>query len=88
MAAQGCFRAHQRVVADIEPQHLFLEHELGVLVELVVRHGHPCIVEDLPGIPRAAKEAEHALICLPAPGQGPVQHLFEDEAQTLARVAQ
>ncbi len=38
--------------------------------------------------PRAAEQAQHPLVGLSPPGQGPVEHLFEHQAQALARVAQ
>ena len=90
-AGQAALEPHQRVVADVEAEHLLLEGQPERLVELGVRDGDPGVGEPgrlaLGRLLQGGEEGHDPGVVLAAPLEGAVDDLLEGEAQALAGVA-
>ena len=90
VAAQRPLRAHHRVLAHVEAEHLLLEREPLRLPELGVGDLDALLEADAAPASGALEieEAHRPLLALLAARDGPVDDLLEHEEQTLARVTE
>ena len=88
VAGQSRFHAFQRMIAEVEPEHLLLEGQPNGFVELLGGDRHPGVVEQqFVAVAQIAEEAHDPLVGLAPASQGAVDDLFEHQAQPLARMA-
>src|SRR6478735_3456297 len=89
LAAQRRLGAEQRVVADVQAEHLLLELQPVALVELVLGDGDALgEAAVLAGEHVVAEQAHHALVAFAPAHQCRVDDLLEDHQQAAARMVQ
>src|SRR6185503_4611606 len=78
----------ERMIRDVQAEHLLLEAQAIALVELVDRHTD-ALVEAAAVVPAdVAEQAHHALITFAPAHQSGVDDLLEDHQQSAARMAE
>ena len=85
---EGRLHPLERVVAQVEAEHLLLERQPDPLGEVLVGDRHPGLVEHRILPARVPEQAHDPLVGLAAAGQGPIDDLLEHQAQALTGVAE